>query len=83
MLALDDGGRGCSPAAGGPRLGDDACYVKAEHLQKTGSFKARGMTNRIAHARRRPSARAGVITVSAGQRRRRPTRGPAARRACR
>ena len=35
-------------AAGGPRLADDRLYLKAENLQKTGSFKARGMTNRIA-----------------------------------
>src|SRR3954466_380788 len=33
-------------AATGVRLGDDRLYMKAEHLQKTGSFKARGMTNR-------------------------------------
>jgi len=30
------------------RLADGLLYLKAEHLQKTGSFKARGMTNRIA-----------------------------------
>ena len=48
-------GRRCS--ARGPRpwteracasLADGLLYLKAEHLQKTGSFKARGMTNRIA-----------------------------------
>ena len=47
------------------RLADGLLYLKAEHLQKTGSFKARGMTNRIAtlpeDARRR-----GAITLSAG-----------------
>jgi threonine dehydratase len=51
--------------AGGPRLGGGTLHVKAEHLQKTGSFKARGMSNRIltlAESERR----AGVITVSAG-----------------
>jgi threonine dehydratase len=51
--------------AGGPRLRGGTLYVKAEHLQKTGSFKARGMTNRLltlGDAERR----AGVITVSAG-----------------
>jgi threonine dehydratase len=51
--------------SGGPRLAGGAVHVKAEHLQKTGSFKARGMTNRIltlGEAERR----AGVITVSAG-----------------
>jgi threonine dehydratase len=46
-------------------LADGRLYVKAEHLQKTGSFKPRGLTNRIAtlgdEARRR-----GVITLSAG-----------------
>ena len=50
--------------AGGPRLADGRLYLKAEHLQKTGSFKARGMTNRILTL---DAERArGVITVSAG-----------------
>jgi threonine dehydratase len=51
--------------ATGVQVADDRLYLKAEHLQKTGSFKARGMTNRIAtlpdDARRR-----GAITLSAG-----------------
>jgi len=51
--------------ATGASLRDGRLYLKAEHLQKTGSFKARGMTNRIvtlpAEARER-----GVITLSAG-----------------
>ncbi|MEJ7749195.1 MAG: pyridoxal-phosphate dependent enzyme, partial [Candidatus Limnocylindrales bacterium] len=51
--------------ATGVSIGDGRLYLKAEHLQKTGSFKARGMTNRIvtlpAEARGR-----GVITLSAG-----------------
>jgi threonine dehydratase len=51
--------------ATGLSLGEDRLFLKAEHLQKTGSFKARGMTNRIAtlpeEARRR-----GAITLSAG-----------------
>jgi threonine dehydratase len=51
--------------AGGPRLGDDRIYLKAEHLQKTGSFKARGMTNRIASLDADQRAR-GAITMSAG-----------------
>ena len=51
--------------AGGPRLGRDALHVKAEHLQKTGSFKARGMTNRLLTLDD-AARRAGVITVSAG-----------------
>ena len=52
-------------ASGGPRLADDRLYLKAEHLQKTGSFKARGMTNRMATLE--PDRRArGAITISAG-----------------
>lgn len=52
-------------ADGGPRIGDDRVFVKAEHLQKTGSFKARGMTNRIATLDE-DQRRRGAITVSAG-----------------
>jgi threonine dehydratase len=51
--------------SGGPPLAGDRLHVKAEHFQKTGSFKARGMVNRIltlTDAQRQ----AGVITVSAG-----------------
>ncbi len=52
-------------AATGASLGDGRLYLKAEHLQKTGSFKARGMTNRIATLD--PGARErGAITLSAG-----------------
>jgi threonine dehydratase len=52
-------------AGTGIRIGDDALYLKAEHLQRTGSFKPRGMTNRIATLS--PEARArGAITLSAG-----------------
>jgi threonine dehydratase len=51
--------------ATGVRLAGGLLYLKPEHLQKTGSFKARGMTNRIAtlpaDARQR-----GAITLSAG-----------------
>jgi len=52
-------------AAGGPRLADWRLHLKAEHLQKTGSFKARGMTNRIATLDPEHRTRGG-ITVSAG-----------------
>ncbi|OGO57869.1 MAG: hypothetical protein A2Z32_07195 [Chloroflexi bacterium RBG_16_69_14] len=52
-------------AATGVRLGDDRLYLKAEHLQKTGSFKPRGMTNKIASLAG-PAKAAGVITLSAG-----------------
>ena len=52
-------------AASGVRIADDRLYLKAEHLQKTGSFKARGMSNRIATLS--PEARSrGAITLSAG-----------------
>jgi threonine dehydratase len=52
-------------ASGGPALDDGLLYVKADHLQKTGSFKARGMTNRMLTLDV-AARRAGVITVSAG-----------------
>jgi threonine dehydratase len=51
--------------SGGPRVGDGRLYLKAEHLQKTGSFKPRGMTNRIASLEPAQRAR-GAITMSAG-----------------
>src|SRR5688572_15728255 len=51
--------------ATGASLRDGRLYLKAEHLQKTGSFKARGMSNRIATLA--PDARErGAITLSAG-----------------
>jgi threonine dehydratase len=52
-------------AATGARLGDDRLYLKAEHLQKTGSFKPRGMANKIATLDSEARTR-GVITLSAG-----------------
>jgi threonine dehydratase len=52
-------------AAGGPRLGDGQLYLKAEHLQKTGSFKPRGMVNRVDALTPDERAR-GAITMSAG-----------------
>ena len=51
--------------ATGAGLADGLLYLKAEHLQKTGSFKARGMTNRIATLPADARAR-GAITLSAG-----------------
>ncbi len=51
--------------ATGARLGDDRLYLKPEHLQKTGSFKPRGMTNRLATLSEAERA-GGVITLSAG-----------------
>jgi threonine dehydratase len=52
-------------AATGARIADDRLYLKPEHLQKTGSFKPRGMTNRIATLDDSERSR-GVITLSAG-----------------
>ena len=52
-------------AATGARLRDDRLFFKAEHLQKTGSFKARGMSNRIMTLEPEQAAR-GAITLSAG-----------------
>ncbi|HEX7222930.1 MAG TPA: threonine/serine dehydratase [Candidatus Limnocylindrales bacterium] len=51
--------------SGGARIAGDRLYVKAEHLQKTGSFKARGLSNRIATLTSEQRAR-GAITMSAG-----------------
>jgi threonine dehydratase len=53
---------GCDGPVG---LGDGRLYLKAEHLQATGSFKARGMTNRILTLPEEARAR-GAITLSAG-----------------
>jgi threonine dehydratase len=47
------------------RLANGRLHLKAEHLQKTGSFKARGMTNRILTLDDAARAR-GAITLSAG-----------------
>ena len=52
-------------ASGGVRLAGDRLFLKAEHLQKTGSFKPRGMTARVA-ALSADERERGIITVSAG-----------------
>ncbi|TFG67880.1 MAG: threonine/serine dehydratase [Thermomicrobiales bacterium] len=52
-------------AATGVRPADGLVYLKGEHLQKTGSFKARGMSNRVMTLTDEARAR-GVITLSAG-----------------
>jgi len=52
-------------AAAGVGLADGRLYLKAEHLQRTGSFKPRGATVRVAHLSPAAAA-AGVIAVSAG-----------------
>ena len=51
--------------ATGARIRDDGLVLKAENLQKTGSFKPRGMTNKIATLPDAAKAN-GVITLSAG-----------------
>jgi len=52
-------------AARGVRVGDGRVYAKAENLQKTGAFKIRGATNKMAALSSTQRA-AGVITLSAG-----------------
>jgi threonine dehydratase len=51
--------------ATGTRLGDDRLYLKAEHLQKTGSFKPRAALSRISSLTPEERRR-GAITISAG-----------------
>jgi threonine dehydratase len=46
-------------------IADGRVYLKAEHLQKTGSFKARATSNRVA-VLTPEEARRGIVTVSAG-----------------
>ena len=65
MLSSATAARVAATAAGA-RLGDDRLYLKAEHLQKTGSFKPRAALARIAVADRRRARAAGAITISAG-----------------
>ncbi len=52
-------------AATGTRLGDGRLYAKAEHLQRTGSYKVRGASFRIAGLTSAERG-AGVIAISAG-----------------
>jgi threonine dehydratase len=52
-------------AATGARFADDRLYVKAEHLQKTGSFKPRAALAKLTSLTREQRA-AGAITLSAG-----------------
>jgi threonine dehydratase len=47
------------------RLTGHSVYLKAENLQKTGSFKPRGAFNKVRHLPR-GEARRGIITASAG-----------------
>lgn len=52
-------------ASSGVRIADDRLFVKAEHLQKTGSFKVRATTTKVAALSRAERER-GIITLSAG-----------------
>jgi threonine dehydratase len=52
-------------AAHGMRLANDRLYLKAEHLQKTGSFKVRATRTKIASLTA-AERQAGIITLSAG-----------------
>jgi threonine dehydratase len=52
-------------ANSGARLRDDRLYVKAEHLQKTGSFKARAALSKLTSLSEADRVK-GVITLSAG-----------------
>ena len=52
-------------AATGARLAGDAVYLKAEHLQKTGSYKPRGMVAKVSTLSPE-DRRQGIITISAG-----------------
>lgn len=52
-------------AAGGESVADGRVYLKAEHLQVTGSFKPRGMSWKVASLSSAERA-AGIITLSAG-----------------
>ena len=52
-------------AATGARFADDRLYVKAEHLQKTGSFKPRAALSKLTSLTA-AEREAGAITLSAG-----------------
>ena len=52
-------------AATGARFADDRLYIKAEHLQKTGSFKPRAALSKLTSLTQAERA-AGAITLSAG-----------------
>jgi len=64
MLASTTAARAVESATGA-RVGDGTVYLKAEHLQKTGSYKPRGMVNKVATLTGEERRR-GIITISAG-----------------
>ena len=55
-----------SRAAALSELAGCEVWLKLETLHPTGSFKERGALNKLLTPRRRPSARAGVVAMSAG-----------------
>jgi threonine dehydratase len=62
------GGDGLADRVGsdpGPGAGDARIFLKAEHLQVTGSFKTRGAVNRVLTMTPEERAR-GIVTMSAG-----------------
>jgi len=64
-LLISETGARAIRTSSGVAIADDCLYVKAENLQKTGSFKPRGMTWRVATLT--PEQRAkGIVTLSAG-----------------
>jgi threonine dehydratase len=64
MLASETAARVVRSATGA-NPADGTVYLKAEHLQKTGSYKPRGMVNKVATLTAEERAR-GIITISAG-----------------
>jgi threonine dehydratase len=64
LLSSETAGRVVRAAAGVP-IADGRVYLKAEHLQKTGCFKSRATSNRVA-ALTPEEARRGIVTASAG-----------------
>ncbi len=64
ILGSATAGRMAGEAAG-VTLAGGRLLLKAEHLQKTGSFKARGMSARVAALTAEQRAR-GIVTLSAG-----------------
>jgi threonine dehydratase len=50
---------------GGPAVAGGTIHLKGEHLQVTGSFKPRGMTNKVGSLTADERAR-GIVTLSAG-----------------
>ena len=65
MLSSATAARFVAGARPASSIADGRLYLKAEHLQKTGSFKARAALARISSLTADERAR-GAITISAG-----------------